>query len=235
MENKSIVEKLKVDFLKYLDSLQTEVVLDTVKPVLEHEDFRQSRATNYIAFGLHRYYKLLSNLKGGYIAGGVFKNLFEKKPGRDLDIFFETQEAYKKAVQLMDATKGYVFHYENDNCKAYKHIKHKTVVELVKTRFLPAAEMIDLFDFTIVKAALQYRDDGNVIFTYHKDFFEHLMTKKLVLVKEPHLPVHTLQRSWKYAGYGYGLCRESKALLTKCVIERGDITNLSKELYFGLD
>jgi hypothetical protein len=234
-----LIEKLKQDFAVYLDSVQTETWKNIAETVNTSEnivsEYKQARATNYIAFGLQRYYKLLKTLEGGYIAGGVFKNLFTKEKGRDLDIFFETQEAFEKGVEIIKSNPKYKNHYENDNCIAFRHKETGVVVELVRTRFLPVPNMLDVFDFTIVKAALKMNSDGQLIFTYHKDFFEHLMTKRLVIVSEPPLPVNTLQRTWKYANYGYGLCRESKALLTKAVIEKGDVQNLSNELYFGID
>jgi hypothetical protein len=225
------LEELKKTFEDYIaSSLEQETSFQTSKNVYKH-----SRATNYIAFGLQRYYRLLSNIPGGYIAGGVFKNLFKKQPVRDLDIFFESEKAFKNATTYYTNNPKYTFHYENENCEAYRHLTSNRVIELVKKRFLPVEDMLDMFDFTVAKAALKLEEDGQVVFTYHEDFFEHLITNKLVIVNEPLLPVNTLQRSWKYASYGFGLCRESKAMLTKAVIEKGNVEDLNRELYFGLD
>lgn len=65
-------------------------------------------------------------------------------------------------------------------------------------------------------------------------FFEHLHMKKLVLNENILFPVSTFERSYRYRGYGYGLCRESKGHLLNA-LKTADISNLSNELYFGLD
>lgn len=238
-----LIEKLKKDFSDYLDrvvaeqpEITTQVTDSVTVPQIAESEYRKSLASNYVAFGLQKHYPLLSKLPGAFLAGGLFKNHFKKQSVRDLDIFFKSQEDFDKAVKFFEAKAGiYKFHYENDNCKAFKSIKTGVVYELVRTRFGTVKDVLDVFDFTIVKAALHLEADGKLVFTYHKDFFEHLMTNKLVIVNELPLPVNTLQRTWKYAKYGYGLCRESKAALTKAVIERGDVTGLNRELYFGID
>lgn len=238
-----LIEKLKKEFSDYLDRVVAEQpkvgnqITDsvTISQTVDSE-YRKSLASNYVVFGLQKHYPLLSKLSGAFLAGGLFKNHFKKQSVRDIDIFFKSQEAFDKAVKFFEAKSGtYAFHYENDNCKAFKSTKTGVVYELVRTRFGTVEDILNVFDFTIVKAALELQSDGKLVFTYHKDFFEHLMTNKLVIVNELPLPVNTLQRTWKYAKYGYGLCRESKAALTKAVIERGDVTGLNRELYFGID
>jgi len=237
-----IVEKLKEEFSKYLDQIvkdQPELIRkdsEIIIPVTADSDYKQSLASNYIAFGLMRHQKLLKNLPGAFLAGGMFKNHFKRQAVRDLDIFFDTEANYGKALSYFNKhDQQFTLQYANDNCTAYRSKKSGTVFELIKTRFGTVEQIISVFDFTIVKSALSLNSEGRLIFTYHKDFFEHLMTNKLVLVDEPMLPVNTLQRTWKYAAYGYGLCRESKAMLTKAVIEKGDVANLNRELYFGID
>ena len=66
------------------------------------------------------------------------------------------------------------------------------------------------------------------------DFFEDLILKKLVLEPDILFPISTFERSYRYRGYGYGLCKESKANLLNA-LQGADTTNLSNELYFGLD
>ena len=40
--------------------------------------------------------------------------------------------------------------------------------------------------------------------------------------------------SYRYRGYGYGLCKESKANLINS-LKNSDVNDISNELYFGLD
>lgn len=100
----------------------------------------------------------------GFIAGGCFKNIFSKEKVKDIDIFFESLSDWQEAVQYFDSmTPGYngddkrdeeyIFHYENEKVKAYKNIKSGIRVELCRTLFGTAKEVISQFDFTIAKFA----------------------------------------------------------------------------------
>jgi hypothetical protein len=67
-----IVEKLKEEFGKYLDQIakdQPELIRkdsEIIIPVTADSDYRQSLASNYIAFGLMRHQKLLKKVPGGF-------------------------------------------------------------------------------------------------------------------------------------------------------------------------
>ena len=52
---------------------------------------------------------------------------------------------------------------------------------------------------------------------YHRDFFEHLHQKRLVLDNKIPFPISTWERSYRYKGYGYNLCRESKKKLLDAI------------------
>ena len=52
---------------------------------------------------------------------------------------------------------------------------------------------------------------------YHRDFFEHLHQKCLVLDNKIPFPISTWERSYRYKGYGYNLCRESKKKLLDAI------------------
>lgn len=45
---------------------------------------------------------------------------------------------------------------------------------------------------------------------YHEKFFEHLHMKRLVIDENIPFPVSTWERSYRYKGYGYNMCRETK-------------------------
>ncbi len=109
--------------------------------------------------------------------------------------------------------------------------------------------MIDEFDFTITKF-VYYKEigDGNEDevgdiewkIGYHKQFFEHLHMKRLVVdqpLEEIILPVNTFNRMFRYAKYGYFPCRETKAKIIESLRLLPAFSDelLSRELYNGLD
>jgi hypothetical protein len=196
--------------------------------------FNSKSAFNYVELnGLQKYVK---NTKG-FIAGGCFKDLFQGKKTRDIDIFFENEDDYNAAIKQYKTRKNIKKIYSNDNCTGYRDVKKKIGIELIKSIFGTPQQVIEQFDFTIVKAAYfnPPSDEQDIQFIYHQDFFEHLLLKRLVIDEGMPKAVATLNRTWKYAKYGFGLCRESKIKLTNEIIERGVVEDINGDLYFGFD
>ena len=176
----------------------------------------------------------------GFIAGGCFKNLFNNEPIRDIDIFFKTEDEYKSALDLFNKKMSYGEYsklYENDNCVAFTHKKTKIQVELIKKRFGTPQQILEIFDFSIVKVAL-CKEGSEYKLMYVDRFFEDLHQKKLVIDidfdKIP-LPVNTFDRAFKYQRYGYSLCRESKIKLIESLRNLQGEIDLNRSLYFGID
>lgn len=174
----------------------------------------------------------------GFIAGGCIKNLFSNGRIKDIDVFFENQEDFHKAQRYFEANEEYKKHYENPKVVAFRELKTNQVVELIKTTYGTPEEIISKFDFSITKFAY-YKETDEDSTTYkiihHKDFFEHLHLKKLVLNREILFPVSTFERSLRYTSYGYGLCRESKINLLNAIRTTDDTELVSRNLYFGMD
>lgn len=178
----------------------------------------------------------------GFIAGGVFKNLFNDEEIRDLDMFFETQEHYDEALKYFKAHRGYKKSYENDNCYAFYNKEHNVLIELVKRQFGTPQQILEIFDFSIVRAAYfkQENEEGGINYKlmYVDRFFEDLHQKKLVIDidhdKIP-LPANTFDRAFKYQRYGYNLCRESKIKLIEALRGLQGEIDFNKSLYFGID
>lgn len=186
-------------------------------------------------FSLHRFKKYLNGVDG-FITGGCFKDIFNNKEVRDIDMFFFNEEGFKKAVDIFKDKYKKV--YENDNCIAFYDKKGGIQIELVRSIFGTPEEVMMQFDFTIVKACLhKYEKEGEEVFEflYHPKFFEHLHCNKLVIDDGMPKPVATFNRVLKYTRYGFGLCRESKIKLINEIITRGDVTDINGELYFGFD
>ncbi|WP_299831590.1 hypothetical protein [uncultured Metabacillus sp.] len=191
----------------------------------------------------------------GYIAGGVFKNIFNNENFKDVDIFFESERDYLEAVELFKKDDKYKSSYKNNKVTAYRNIETGVTVELIKHKFKSPLDMIDEFDFTITQFVCYKVDvhgEKNEFFgvdevgyvewkvAYHKKFFEHLHMKRLVIDQEMQniiLPVNTFNRMFRYARYGYFPCRETKAKIIEALRNVPSFSDemLAMELYNGLD
>lgn len=189
---------------------------------------------------------LLPILEGhnGFIAGGCFKQIFSGEKIKDVDIFFESEKDWLFTCNFFNE-KGWEVRYENEKVIAFQDYEHKFWIELICTIYGSPKFILDNFDFTVTKFALYknplYKINGaseeEFKVVYHKDFFEHLTTKRLVIDNQIPFPISTWERSYRYARkYGYTLCRESKKRLLESL--RGtDPTKDDKEvgLYGGWD
>lgn len=175
----------------------------------------------------------------GFISGGCFKQLFTNEKIKDIDIFFLSEADYYEAEKYFDDHSEFKFYYSNPKVKAYKNFETDIVVELISKVYGAPEEIINQFDFTVTKFAY-FKDDSNDITEYkiihHKDYFEHLFFKRLVIDNELKYPVSSFERVLRYTKkYGFGLCKESKAKLIQSIKDIGDIEELQKSLYDGLD
>lgn len=177
----------------------------------------------------------------GFIAGGCFKNIFLGNKIKDIDIFFENEDDFKKADGYFYDSIEYVETYKNERVQAYKNTETDMCIELIKGTFGTPEEVMSVFDFSITKFAYCKREveqnDGTGIeyyCLYHNEYFEHLVLKKLVLEEDIKFPVSTFERSYRYRSYGFGLCRESKRNLLNA-LQGVDTDDMDRTLYFGLD
>ena len=200
-------------------------------------------------FSVHFLKKYMIGIDG-IIAGGCFKNIFKKEKVKDIDIFFRNKNDFDKALDVYKdkVNKGkFEKKYKNKNVVAFYDKDNDITIELIKKKYYSSPEeLLNEFDFTITKFAYYFEidddTDGNFHFNYsvmyHKKFFEHLLTNKLV-IEEPNLlyPFSTFERSLRYTKYGYNLCKQSKVNLLICTrkAENFDENDLSRSLYAGLD
>lgn len=175
----------------------------------------------------------------GFIAGGCFKCLFTDEKIKDVDMFFPAEKDYFDAVKYFDDSDNFDFYYENKKVRAYKSTKTDIAIELINHIYGTPQEIIDQFDFTVTKFAYykETTEDGvewKII--HHKDFFEHLFFKRLVIDNLLKFPVSTFERVLRYTKkYGFGLCKESKAKLITAIKDIGNIEDLTASLYEGMD
>nr|WP_308743245.1 hypothetical protein [uncultured Anaerocolumna sp.] len=194
----------------------------------------------------------------GFIAGGCFKNIFNGEKVKDLDIFFKSKSDYEDAVSRFDEQCGeenqdgkFRFYYENDNVKAYKHKGTGITIELCCKIFGTAEEVLNNFDFTIVKFAYYKEEvpdkepfwgDGkpetHIEYKILCDscFFEHLHLKRLVTDNKIPYPMSTFDRMLRYAKYGYFPCKETKLNIINALRELSEEkVKMPESLYDGMD
>ena len=184
---------------------------------------------------------LLPYLEGhnGFIAGGCFKNIFNKERVKDIDIFFTTASDLDEAIVFFKKNSLYKLVYENANAVSFKNTNTLIRVELIKKVIGEPKDIINAFDFSITKFAIYtsgIEQNGNKIASclFQDDYFEHLMCKKLVLDNVILFPISTFNRVLRYAKYGYALCRESKIKLIK-EIHEDQTQDIDFGLYDGID
>lgn len=160
----------------------------------------------------------------GFIAGGCFKNILSREKVKDIDIFFENETDFQEAVDYFNSLVEdgtWQFKYRNEKACAFQKVGSDMWIELIESIFGSPEFILNNFDFTITKFAYYkekvYEDDEEwhweYKLLYHKDFFEHLHQKRLVLDNDIPFPISTWERTYRYKGYGYNLCRESKQKL----------------------
>lgn len=149
---------------------------------------------------------------------------------------------------------AYIFLYENENVKAYINKNTGIRIELCCKIFGAPEEILNQFDFTITKFAY-YKEkvkrsnpldndfvDGDIStdveykVLMHDKFFEHLHLKRLVADDKILFPMSTLERSFRYAEYGYFPCKETKLKIADSIhqLTKMQLTT-SDSLYRGLD
>lgn len=179
----------------------------------------------------------------GFIAGGCFKNIFSDTKVKDIDIFFKNKEDFIKARKYFEDNKEFVFFYKNKKVVAFKDKKTDLIIELIRSKYGTPKQIIEDFDFTIVKFAYykQITIDGNEEETisykclYSDKFFEHLTLKRLVIDDKTPFPINTFDRMFRYAKYGYFPCRETKNKLINEIYDLEELDDVSSSLYDGLD
>lgn len=145
----------------------------------------------------------------GYIAGGAFKDILEHKMPRDVDIWFENADDFAAAVREYK-NRGYKKNFETDNAYGYKH-ELGFNVELIKHQFGYVEDVLESFDFTVAKFALE--QGGAVI--YDPDYFAHLKEKVLVMKGYAPNPINTWERTLKYTRYGFHPNTATKGLIIR--------------------
>ena len=148
--------------------------------------------------------------------------------------------------------KGYVLEKKVKFVKKYEDESRENKegenvwIEFIESEFGKPKEILRSFDFTVTKMAYykepkyEEKEDDYFPFSsasivayeykllYHEKFFEHLHMKRLVIDENIPFPVSTWERSYRYKGYGYNMCRETKKKLLQAIkgvnVEEEDVS-----------
>lgn len=177
----------------------------------------------------------------------VLKNILSGERVKDIDIFFESESDFQEAIDSFNDEKhqkeGWKFKYRNEKVCAFQKEGEKVWIEFIESEFGKPKEILRSFDFTVTKMAYykepkyEEKEDDYFPFSsasivayeykllYHEKFFEHLHMKRLVIDENIPFPVSTWERSYRYKGYGYNMCRETKKNAYQCrfVVSSGQL------------
>ena len=153
-------------------------------------------------------------------------------------------DKFEYAVNMLNKSDKYTAGYYNEKVVSFINKKEGYRLELNRSEWGKPLEVIDTFDYTITQFAYYWHsdingedsDDDGYKVVFNKNFFEHLYMKRLVVHSLPY-PVSSFNRSYRYAKYGYQLCRESKVKLIQALQSSSAVEDedLDKGLYDGKD
>lgn len=133
-----------------------------------------------------------------FIAGGCFTSLLDNRAIKDIDIFSPNPKNVIKALrddELSEETysNSQVVHFQRKNVR----------LEVIKKmKYDSAKDVIDAFDFTIVKAAY----DGEKLIFHNRFFIDNAQKRIVVGNDNLDYPVSALWRTMKYSRKGYLMC-----------------------------
>ena len=154
-----------------------------------------------------------------YIAGGVFKDIFQKQTYKDIDIFFENEKAFLEYKNQIIRSNNYSSLYNNQNALGFYNSNENISIDLVQKKFGDPLEILESFDFSVSKFCL-YREEYNYYkVIYHKHFFEDLVNRTLRFDSSKSDPVSQLSRVIRYSRYGFKINKSDYLNLLKRINE----------------
>lgn len=134
--------------------------------------------------------------RGGYIAGGCFKDWLAGKRPKGVDVFFRSAEDFDRALLDMSMERKMV--YQGERAVAFEPARYGDPhIELIRYGFGEPQEVLETFDFTVCQMSWE---DGEVFCS--PTFFEDLTARRLHVDAMP-APVGTYLRMLRYCGYGF--------------------------------
>ena len=182
-------------------------------------------------------------LRGSFIAGGCFKDIFTGVRVKDLDVFSKSTDDQKVLLDhIASKPDTYTPYYNSDKVDAFRHTSG-VIVEIVKLVFGEPEEILSQFDFTISKFAyfIEVETDSETgiekekfMCLYHYNFFKDLIMHRVVIDDAMPFPVSSFERMLRYAKKGFFPCRGTKEKIIRGIRELSDLPDISLSLYDGL-
>ncbi len=166
------------------------------------------------AYYFNKLKPLFSYLKmtKGFIAGGVFKDIFLDKPFRDIDFFFECEKDFLESRNVFIRDSRFKLKYKNENAFGFINETLQLNIELICKKFGSPTEILNGFDFSVSKFAL-YSVNNDLYVKFHPLFFEDLSDKKLRFDLDDSSPINQMNRVLKYSRYGFQVATKDIHLL----------------------
>lgn len=167
-----------------------------------------------------------------YIAGGVFKDIYQKSPHKDVDIYFYDEETFKEVVETIEKVSktNAKKKYANENAVCYSF--GPITVDFICKNFADPLTIIKRFDFIVTKAAL-YTTDGVDYVVRHKNTVQQIQSKILEYDENYVITPGSspLERLIRYSRYGYTPTHETIVKTVKS-IQKEDLANFGTEELF---
>lgn len=166
--------------------------------------------------------------RNSFIAGGCFKNFFTNTDMRDIDIWFTTQDAWEQRVEKLKASIDYKATYNTKNGAGFRHSATGQIIELINTRFGTPEEILNGFDFNVVKFAL-YRVNDDIMTMRHHYFEFDLQSKRLDvdILPKTMSPDGLYNRIHKYTTYEFTPSMPLKKMLFNAIRQTPEYSAIS--------
>lgn len=180
-----------------------------------------------------RLFNTVGRFEDSFVAGGCVTSLVLGEPVNDYDIWFESVEAWQKAVDRVKALSDPDFNLmgpikmiaETEHALTFEIKGHAPVYQLVKSRCGGHDEVIEQFDFLHAQVAFFPRTlDGLPceLFWGNRNCVEFIREKVLVFAGQLDYPVHTLSRIGKFAKRGWRIPDRTIAQLVMQIREASE-------------
>lgn len=238
-------QKLKESFVKDL-----ELVLSRKDPNMEKGKLNFIRYSEMKNWSVRELFGEDLEQADRVLINKVYYMLFDI--GSDFEsvirMLYSFRNGPKSGIKVADPEDNYEWTNKDGNEKvcAFQKEGEKVWIEFIESEFGKPKEILRSFDFTVTKMAYykepkyEEKEDDYFPFSsasivayeykllYHEKFFEHLHMKRLVIDENIPFPVSTWERSYRYKGYGYNMCRETKKKLLQAIkgvnVEEEDVS-----------
>ena len=161
-----------------------------------------------------------------FVAGGCFKDVFQGKPPRDVDVYFTNVDEFVKCEERFRNSRVHTELYSTERSTGFKHSSFDDLtIDLIKYRCGTPIEIINSFDFTICQFAL-YQEGTEIKAACSPTYFHDLQNHELRFNSFENGASMTFDRVLKYTKYGFNLSDASKSeLFDQIRLYTGQVTS----------